>query len=111
MKKNNPGKKSTRQWWHRLGLSELGLRLIVVSVIVVGSIAYLVLTTGVATRGLQVKALSDRLEELQKKQNSLQIEADRLQSMTYLDQVSAQYELVRVSRVDYLTPTGPVAAR
>lgn len=80
-------------------------------IVLVGGLLYIVLTTSVATSGLEVKDLSDRLEALATQRSVLQAEVDRLQSLDRLDRVTANLELVRVSKVEYLTPTGSVATR
>lgn len=98
-------------WWQRLKISELGLRIICGLIILVGGLLYIVLTTSVATSGLQVKDLSDRLEALSTKRSTLQAEVDRMQSLQRLDRVTADLNLVRVSNVEYLTPGGSVATR
>lgn len=99
-------------FWKRLKISELGIRIVLGVFVVVGGSVYLFLANGVATRGLQLKDLSDRLESLQQQRSVLQAEVDRLQSMQRLNTVVGQLNLVRVSKVDYLTPpAGPVAAR
>jgi cell division protein FtsL len=99
-------------WWRRLQISELGLRIVLVSVILVGGFGYLVLTTAVATHGLKVKDLSDQLDHLALQRAELQAEVDRLQSMTRLERVTSSLDLVRVSQIDYVTTgSGAVAAR
>lgn len=97
--------------WKRLRISELGLRIVLGAVIVVGGFSYLTLTSTVATRGLQVKELSDRLEQLEAKRSLLEVDVDRLQSLRRLERVTAQQDYVEVSAVEYVTSTGPVAAR
>ncbi len=104
--------KQTLPFWRRLRISELGLRVVLATVIVGGGLAYIFLANGVATRGLQVKDLSDRLESLTSQQSVLQAEVDRLQSLSRLDGVVGQLDLVRTASVDFVEPTaGPVAAR
>ncbi|MBI4093094.1 MAG: hypothetical protein HY420_04180 [Candidatus Kerfeldbacteria bacterium] len=104
--------KGQLSWWRRLRISELGLRIVLVGFILVGGLAYIVFTNSVATRGLQVKDLADRLETLSAKREVLQAEADRLQSLQHLDRLTKNLDFVRVSRVEYVTGgAGSVAAR
>ncbi|MBI4090376.1 MAG: hypothetical protein HY421_03150 [Candidatus Kerfeldbacteria bacterium] len=99
-------------WWKRLQISELGLRIVLIGVVLVGGFSYLVLTTAVATHGLKVKDLSDQLDQLASQRAALQVEVDRLQSMQRLERVTSSLDLVRVSQVDYVTTgSGAVAAR
>lgn len=98
--------------WKRLKISELGLRIVLVGVIIAGGISYLAMTSSVATRGLQVKELNDRLEQLQSSRAVIQADVDRLQSMARLDSVSKTMDLVKVTGTEYLTSsTGAVASR
>ncbi|MBI4426363.1 MAG: hypothetical protein HY567_02195 [Candidatus Kerfeldbacteria bacterium] len=99
-------------WWKRLQISELGLRIVLAVVMLTGSFGYLVMTTSVATHGLKVKDLSDRMDQLASQRLELQAEVDRLQSMQRLERVTSSLDLVSVSRVDYVTTgSGAVAAR
>lgn len=98
-------------WWQRLRISELGIRILCGVIILAVGVLYIVLTTSVATSGLQVKDLSDRLEALNTKRSVLQAEVDRTQSLQRLDRTTADLDLVRVSNVEYLTPSGSVATR
>lgn len=104
--------KSQLPLWKRLNISELGLRIVLVGVIVVGGVSYLAMTSSVSTRGLQVKELNDRLEQLQSSRAVIQADVDRLQSMARLDAVSKTLDLVKVDSAEYLTTsTGAVASR
>lgn len=93
-------------------MSELGLRIILSAIIVVGGFSYVVITNSVTTSGLQVQDLSRRLNALSEQRSKLEIEVDRLQSLSRLDAVSKNLDLVKVSKVDYVTsPAGAVASR
>lgn len=108
-------KETTRErlpFWKRLKISELGIRIVLVAIILVGGLTYLVLTATTATGGLQVKDLSDRLEALSQQRASLQAEADRLQSFRNLEASTQQLDLVRVGSIDYVAGSaGSVASR
>ncbi len=105
-------KKEHLDFWKRFKVSELGIRIIMIAIIVVGGFAYLVLTTSTATRGLEVKELSDRLDTLTSQREVLQATVDRLQSISHLDAAQDDLELVQVTKLDYVaTPAGAVASR
>lgn len=91
-------------------ISELGLRIILTFVIVAGGMAYIALTTSTATKGLEVKDFGDRLEALNAKSEVLQAEVDRLQSMEYLERVTKGLDLVRISKMDFITGAGGAVA-
>lgn len=105
-------KKEHLDFWKRLKVSELGLRIIMSAIIIVGGFMYLFLTSVTATRGLEVKELSDRLDTLTSQRELLQANVDRLQSISHLDSAQENLELVQVTKLDYIAlPTGAVASR
>ncbi len=104
--------KEKLDFWKRLKISELGLRIVLLAVIVAGGTSYLVLTTSTATHGLDMKDLSDHLDGLTASRATLQAQVDRLQSMAQLETAQKDLNLVQVSKLDYLTSsTGAVASR
>lgn len=111
VKRRTEKTKEQLEFWKRFRISELGLRIVCGVIVLVGGLLYIVLTTSVATSGLEVKDLSDRLEALSTKRSTLQAEVDRMQSLQRLDRVTADLNLVRISNVEYLTPGGSVATR
>jgi len=104
--------KDKLDFWKRFKISELGLRIVLLAVIVAGGMSYLVMTSSTATKGLAVKDLSDRLDSLTASRATLQAQVDRMQSMARLETAEQDLDLVQVSKLDYLTSSsGAVAAR
>jgi hypothetical protein len=104
--------KDKLDFWKRFKISELGIRIVLLAVIVTGGMSYLVMTSSTATKGLAVKDLSDRLDSLTTSSATLQAQVDRLQSMARLETAEQDLDLVQVSTLDYLTSSSSaVAAR
>lgn len=104
--------KEKLDFWKRLKISELGLRIVLLAVIVAGGTSYLVMTSSTATHGLEVKDLSDTLDTLAASRATLQAQVDRLQSMARLENAQDDLKMVQVSSLDYLSSSsGAVAAR
>lgn len=108
----NERTKNQLEFWQRLKISEFGFRIVLLAIIVAGGLMYIILTNSVATQGLAIKGLSDRLEELSLSRSVLQAQGDKLQSMQRLDTIAKELDFVRVSNVEYLTSSsGTVATR
>lgn len=98
---------------HKPGLSRgtaiLSL-VIIVSLFITGLI-YLIQTNGVVSQTYQIREQKDYLEELEAKNQTLQVETARLQSPANLEEIAEKLGMTETGRVVYLEEEKTVAIK
>lgn len=87
------------------------INLALFALIVLGGIAYVVVTTAVATQSFTVTTLEERAEQLRTEHAALSREATHLQSLSRLEASAAALELTAVAPIEYGAGDRRVAAR
>ena len=83
---------------------------IIIGLVMLVGLSYLIFVNKVATDGYQVKALTEKVEQLNDQNKKLELESSNLKSMISVSQVSQNLQLVSINDMDYLsTSTGAVA--
>lgn len=105
-KSNAPAK--TQRLKMRGAISIRMLNLTVISLLLVVGVSYLVQVNSLVTKGYAIKDLENRVDELKKQSNELELQVLDLQSMETVKNKVTQLDMVAIGEVDYLSVT-PVA--
>lgn len=76
-----------------------------------GGIAYLSLINRVATTGFEIRTLEQRVEELRRAGQKLELEATELQSLAIVESETESLGLTQIAKIEYLAAGAPAVAR
>ncbi len=104
-----PQKRSIH-WWTFIDVPNRKSRAFAAVALVALSFLYIIQTNAVATRGYEITTLSKQLKEVQGVNKALELQIAELRTTKALEQRVQELNLVKVHRVDYISPTASAVA-
>lgn len=95
----------------KINIGHTRLSVLLLGVITFSSLFYLFYMNQTATGGFDIKGLEITIEELDKENKSLNLEVAELQSLTVIEEASAEMGLVATSYIEYLPAVGSTVAQ
>ncbi len=95
----------------RLHLSQAPLQLILFAVIIFAALSYLFYINQTATGGFDIKGIEQNITQLEKANKKLEVRVAELQSLSSIEQASADLNLVATSHIEYLPAVGAAVAQ
>lgn len=87
------------------------INLVICSLIIVASLAYIIEVNGLVASSYQIKDLQGRIDELAQDSRTLKLKSLELQSMDRIQDKISQLNMVEAGKVEYLRPEPLAAAR
>lgn len=84
---------------------------LLILLIILFSILYIVQANSVATDGYKIQEHKSRIEELQTENKNLELKLSEIRSLGFLEEKIESLNMVKVEKVDYLSPVSEVAAK
>ena len=84
---------------------------LLILLIVLCSILYIVQANSVATGGYKIQKYKKETTSLQSENKSFELELSRARSLGFLEERVKSLNMVKISKVEYLSPISQVAAR
>lgn len=101
---------SSKNQTRKLALSQKVLAsLIVLSVFFVAF--YLWQINDLATKGFQIKGLEEKIASIRENNKNLELQATDLQSLSNIEKLEKDLNMVKVNKVEYISTFNPVAVR
>lgn len=88
----------------------INLYSLVFILIIVTGIGYLLVANNTAIKGFEVKELENRITDLEDQNTDLELETIKLQSINVVEDKVNQSDMVKVAKIDYVSPTGSAVA-
>lgn len=101
-------KTNTKKKIKMISISTKILNVTLITLLFVFSFAYLVQMNSLSTKGYQIKELESKISDLQQDSKDLELQVFELKSMDNIKSKVSQLNMVKVDKVEYLSPT-PVA--
>lgn len=98
---------------HRFDKLTKGLarvKILIFILLIISGIAYFWQINSLSTRGFKIKELEKDIQQLKLDNQKLELEATNEQSMFNLDEQIKRLNMVELTQVEYLRPTGPAVA-
>ena len=86
------------------------LNIILLLLITFVAISYLYYMNQTATGGFDIKGMENRIEQLNKDNKQLEVKAAAIQSLSVIEQSSAQAGMVATTKIEYLPAVGSSVA-
>jgi cell division protein FtsL len=86
------------------------LNIILLLLITFVAISYLYYINQTATGGFDIKGMENRIEQLNKDNKQLEVKAAAIQSLSVIEQSSAQAGMVATTKIEYLPAVGSSVA-
>jgi len=74
-------------------------------------ILYTIQANGVVTNGYKIQKYDKELTSLRSKNNELNLKLTEIQSLKFLEESVENLNMVKISKIEYLSPVSQVAAR
>jgi hypothetical protein len=74
------------------------------------AVSYLYYMNQTATGGFDIKGMENRIEQLNKDNKQLEVKAAAIQSLSVIEQTSAQAGMVATTKIEYLPAVGSSVA-
>jgi len=91
-------------------INKLKIGIIIFFLMIFSGFAYLGLINNVAARGFEIKDLENRVEALRVDSKKLELKANELQSIQEITKAKDEFNLVEISKIDYIKTTTPTVA-
>lgn len=98
---------------HRFDKLTKGLeraKILIFVLLIISGLAYFWQINSLSTRGFKIKELEKDIQQLKSDNQKLELEVTNEQSMFNLDEQIKSLNMVELTQVEYLRPTGPAVA-
>jgi len=94
----------------KIDLSQNGLKILLLVLIVFVGLSYLYYINQTATGGFDIKGMENQIDEMKKDNKQLQVHTAEMQSLSNIEKASEEMQMVATTSIKYLPAVGSVVA-